>query len=33
MLIFEVSLGSQYVLSVEMSLDRFGQSNKFWKKS
>ena len=29
----EVWLGSQYTLSVEMLLDRFGQSNKFWKKS
>ena len=24
---------SQYILSVEMLLSRFGQSNKFWKKS
>ena len=31
--ILEVWLGSQYILSVEMLLDRFGQSNKFWKKS
>ena len=29
----EVSLSSQYTLSVEMLLDRFGQSNKFSKKS
>ena len=28
----EVWLGSQYILSVEMLLDRFGQWNKFWKK-
>ena len=27
--ILEVSLGSHYTLSVEMLLDRFGQSNKF----
>ena len=31
--ILEVSLGSQYTLSFEMLLDRFGQSNRFWKKS
>ena len=31
--ILEVWLVSQYILSVEMLLDRFGQSNKFWKKS
>ena len=31
--ILEVSLGSKYTLSVAMLLDRFGQSNKFWKKS
>ena len=29
----EVWLGSQYTLSVEMLLDRFGLSSKFWKKS
>ena len=29
----EVSLGSQYTLSVEMPLDRFGQTNTFWMKS
>ena len=28
----EVSLVSQYTLSVEMLFDRFGQSNKFSKK-
>ena len=33
MLHLEVSLGFQYTLSVKMLLDRFGQSNKFWKKS
>ena len=29
----EVRLGSQYTLSVELLLDRFGQLNNFQKKS
>ena len=33
-MILEVQLGSQYTLSVvEWLLDRFAQSNKFWKKT
>ena len=29
----EVQLGSKYTLSIEFILNRFGQSNKFQKKS
>ena len=28
----EVSMGSQCTLRVEMLLEKFGQSNEFWKK-
>ena len=31
--ILDVRLGSKYILSIELLLDRFGQSNKFQKKS
>ena len=31
--ILEVRLGSKYILSIDLLLDRFGQSNKFRKKS